>query len=294
MKFYCLIILLSILLIILLYLCNNNYKKGGLNNLNNFIKNNKNNKVKKIVYVFWTGTNPMTKNRLKGIKSMKEKLGVDISIITINNLNKYILKDFPLHPAYKYLSRIHKSDYLRCYFMHHYGGGYSDIKRHSGSWRKYFNIINNNPNIWKIGLGGFKPPSLAFDIAYPKEYNKKERKNLKMYHNKMVCVGFMICRQYTPYTYEWYNLLHKRLDNYLPKLKKNPAIFSRESFDRLPSKYWGDESDPELKKLPCPKKRTKYPISWNRILGQIVYPLQVKYIKHIKYGLPMPDFKNYM
>ena len=40
--------------------------------------------------------------------------------------------------------------------------------------------------------------------------------------------------------------------------------------------------DPELKKRPCPTKRTQYPISWNRILGQIVYPLQVKYINHIK------------
>tara|TARA_B100001057_G_scaffold69305_2_gene63089 strand:+ start:602 stop:1375 length:774 start_codon:yes stop_codon:yes gene_type:complete len=249
--------------------------------------------VKKIIYTFWTGTNPMTANRKEGIKIMKEKTGVEICVITIDNLNNFILKDNPLHPSYKYLSRVHKADYLRCYFMHHYGGGYADIKRQTDSWEKYFNIINDNPNIWKIGLGGFNPSSNAFGIAYPEEYNSIQRKKLQNYHSKMVGVGFMICRPRTPYTTEWYNLLHQRLDNYSTELKKHPAVFSREAFDREPSKYWGDEKDPELKKLPCPTKKTKYPISWNRILGQIVYPLQVKYINHIKQGLPMPDWDNY-
>lgn len=40
----------------------------------------------------------------------------------------FILKDAPLHPSYSFLSGVHRSDYLRCYLMHHYGGGYSDIK----------------------------------------------------------------------------------------------------------------------------------------------------------------------
>ena len=28
--------------------------------------------------------------------------------------------------------------------MHHYGGGYSDIKQQKGSWLKYFDIIIEN------------------------------------------------------------------------------------------------------------------------------------------------------
>ena len=244
------------------------------------------NEVNKIIYVFWTGTNPMTENRKDGIKTMKIKTRVDVRVITVDNLNDFILKDYPFHPSYKYLSRVHKSDYLRCYFMHHYGGGYSDIKRHNHSWEKYFDIINKNSDIWMIGLDN------AFGIAYPEEYNSQQRQHLKSYHGKMVGVGFMICRPRTKYTTEWYNLLHKLLDDYSDKLKKHPAIFSREAYDRMPSKFWGDEKDPELKKLECPKEKTKYPITWNKF-NQIIYPLQVKYINHIKTGLPMPDFSNY-
>ena len=267
------------------------YKKKYLD-LKTQLGGSNENHVKKIIYTFWTGTNPMTANRQEGIKTMKEKTGVDICVISTNNLNDFIIKDYPLHPSYKNLSRVHKADYLRCYFMHHYGGGYADIKRQIGSWEKYFNIINDNPDIWKIGLGN-EPDRRAFNIAYPEEYNNLQREKLRNYSSKMVGISFMICRPRTPYTTEWYNLLHQRLDNYSSELEKHPAVFSRESFDRLPSKYYRDEKDPELKKLPCPTERTKYPISWNRILGQIVYPLQVKYINHIKQGLPMPDFHNY-
>ena len=249
--------------------------------------------AKHIFYVFWTGTNQMNQNRLDGIESIKKITGVNVKLINVQNLNDYILPNYPLHPGYKYLSRVHKADYLRCYFMHHYGGGYADIKRQTGSWKKFFDQINNDKNIWMIGLGGFNPPSKAFGIAYPEEYNQKQRDLLTKYHNKMVGVSFMICKPRTPFTTEWYNNMHKMLDKYLHKLKKHPAVYSREAKDHPPSKSCKDERDPEIKKLPCPTEPTKYPISWNRILGQIFYPLQIKYINHIKQGLPMPDWENY-
>ena len=44
------------------------------------------------------------------------------------NLSSWIAEKSPLHPAYNYLSSVHKADYLRCYLMHHHGGAYSDIK----------------------------------------------------------------------------------------------------------------------------------------------------------------------
>lgn len=61
--------------------------------------------------------------------------GVEVKLITPKNLNNYLLPDFPLHPAYDYLSLVHKSDYLRCYFMHFHGGGYSDIKPNYKNWK---------------------------------------------------------------------------------------------------------------------------------------------------------------
>ena len=46
-----------------------------------------NNKVNKIIYCFWTGSNPITKNRLEGIETLKKFTEVNIHLIIIINLN---------------------------------------------------------------------------------------------------------------------------------------------------------------------------------------------------------------
>ena len=48
--------------------------------------------------------------------------------ITEKNIDDYILKEYPLHPAFKYLTNIQKGDYMKAYMMNFYGGGYTDIK----------------------------------------------------------------------------------------------------------------------------------------------------------------------
>ena len=84
--------------------------------------------VPRKIYTFWTGNNPMSESRQSHFELLKLVSGVEVVLITPNNLSEYILPEYPLHHAFKYLSLVHKADYLRCYFMHHYGGGYSDIK----------------------------------------------------------------------------------------------------------------------------------------------------------------------
>ena len=95
------------------------------------------------IFIFWTGNNSLSENRIKSLESLKAVTGANIILITPNNLYYYIKPYAPLHPAYDYLSLVHKSDYLRSYFMYHYGGGYSDIKRSLGSWKKGFELIKN-------------------------------------------------------------------------------------------------------------------------------------------------------
>ena len=188
------------------------------------------------------------------------------------------MKDYPLHKGYKYLSAIHKADYLRCYLMHHYGGGYTDIKEATNSWLESYEKIEKNENIWALGLKG---PNGG--IAYPEEYNEKQRKDLDKFHDKLISVGYKIYKPRTKLTHDWYNLLNKRMDFYYEKIKENPAKYPRESRDGTPKPEWEGG-----------KLNTKYPISWNRILGQINYPLQEKYIQHIKSGLPEPKYNNYI
>ena len=74
------------------------------------------NNAKPNLYCFWTGTNPLTKNRKTNLKTLKNT-GFNVILVTPNNLDNYILNDYPLHRGYQYLSEVIKSDYLLCYFM---------------------------------------------------------------------------------------------------------------------------------------------------------------------------------
>lgn len=126
--------------------------------------------VDKQIFVFWTGDNDMSNRRLECLSNLSQKSECKVILVTPGNLNDYILKDHPLHPAYKYLSHTHKADYLRTYFMHFYGGGYSDIKKTTGSWGNAFDDINNNNDAYINGYaevdGGNSPAVSKNDIPY--------------------------------------------------------------------------------------------------------------------------------
>ena len=78
--------------------------------------------MQKRIWVFWTGDNEIPQIRKKNIESMKNKSGAEIILVTSGNLSEYIAVE-KIHPAYNFLNFAHKADYLRCYFMHHFGGG---------------------------------------------------------------------------------------------------------------------------------------------------------------------------
>ena len=273
---YIFIIILIILLIFIYYKQNEHFDNIKVTPYTDNIKN-------RILFILWMG-GELSENRKESIESIKKNTKCNVVFITKENLNNYILNDYPLHKGFKYLSAIHQADYLRCYLMHHYGGGYSDLKKATSSWEPSYKKIENNKNIWAVGLRGPK----NFGIAYPQEYNKYEREELKKNHKNLIGVGYFIYKPNTPLTQEWYNNLNKRMDYYYEDLKKYPATFPRQAYGISPSKYINNPKDLKI-------KHTKYPISWNRILGQINYPLQLKYLKHIEYGVPKPDLsKSYL
>ena len=69
-----------------------------------------------VIYCFWTGDNPLTKNRKESLNVLNKKTGIPIVLITPDNLSNYILQDYPLHKSYDHLSLVHKSDYLKMLF----------------------------------------------------------------------------------------------------------------------------------------------------------------------------------
>jgi hypothetical protein len=229
-----------------------------------------------IIFTVWFG-NDFTNNRKRGLTSLKTITNCNIININRNNLHHFIKNEYPFHPSFQYLSDIHKSDYIRCYLMHHYGGGYSDIKETSGSWRELFNRLKYNDSLLAIGYH-------VDGIAYPEENTEEENRKLTEHFNDMIGVGFFIFKSYSELTKKWYDKLHDRLDYYFNDLKNNPAKFSRESKDGSPMPYWEGG-----------QKNTLYPLGWNRILGQILYPLQLYFLKNIQKGIPdRADNGNYL
>lgn len=228
--------------------------KTRLDYFDNMIKD----KIKKdlIIYCFWTGDNELTKNRKKSLKQLEEKSGGTVLLITPSNLKSYILPEHPLHPSYNYLSEVHKSDYLRTYFMHHYGGGYSDIKRTRGNWIKaYLKFLEGDQ--WICGY-----PEIAGGVAYPP---------LTDQYHLLVGNCAYICRPRTPLTEEWYNSMIELLDSKYLQLKENPAAHP----------------------LDCYPSDSGYPLEWNEMLGRIFHRVCYQYKDKILNILPPPNFEEY-
>ena len=207
--------------------------------------------VPRKIFCFWTGSNEMSHQRKNAYDLLVKNAGVEVVLITPKNLKEYILPGNPLHPCFEYLSLVHKADYLRCYFMHHYGGGYSDIKGTRKNWDKLFDILEKNTDKWvvgyrEIGERGVAPVEGLLGDAIRKHWHLLNGN----------CS--YIFKPSTPFTHEWHAELHRRLDGFHGDLKLNPG------------NIMGDNPG--------------YPISWTGILGDIFHPLCLKYANRLIYA----------
>ena len=170
-------------------------------------------KVPRKIYCFWTGRNEMPPQRQECLNSMYMNIGVHIQMLYWKDWYNMILPDHPLHEGFRYLSCIHKADYLRCYFMHHFGGGYSDIKYYTSqnNWSLCFDIINKHPTIQCIGEPEVQNGSPISD------YNEPDKIKL------LLCNCYFICRRYSDFTSAWYDKLLSKMDNFYMALRTNPA-----------------------------------------------------------------------
>lgn len=212
--------------------------------------------MKHTIYCFWTGDNKMSDARIECLNSLRVVSECNVILITKDNLSTYILDDVPLHPAYAYLSETHKADYLRTYFMNFYGGGYSDIKKTTGSWVKSFNDLENG----KYWMCGYK--EINGGVAYPPHIDKWE---------ELIGSGAYICKPKTLLTRNWYSNMITLLDTKLEKLKLNPST--------------NPQDRSEL--------GNGYPIEWNEMLGRIFHKVSYEYKEHLLNTLPMVVLTNY-
>jgi hypothetical protein len=210
----------------------------------------------RVIYCFWTGSNEMSAVRRSCFEHLKEHSGVDVILVTPETLGDYILPEYPLHEAYPYLSNVHRSDYLRVYFMHHFGGGYSDIKRAGGSWVKAFEDMDETT--WVNGYQEIHPEHIA------------HTPHRDMW-SRLIGNGAFIFRPHTPISELFYSEVRRILDAKLGDLKKNPATTPCD----------------------CSELGNGYPLGWNEILGRIFHRIQPLFFDQMKASVPYPDCSNY-
>ena len=101
-----------------------------------------------IIFCFWTGRNEMSAGRKYCMENLRNNCGCNLKFITVDMIQDYVLPEAPFHEAFQYLSDVHKADYLRTYFMHYYGGGYSDIKATTGSGDAAFDEFRSREDLF--------------------------------------------------------------------------------------------------------------------------------------------------
>jgi hypothetical protein len=213
----------------------------------------------KNIYCFWTGNNKMSSNRNQCLQNIKKNSGLNIIFISPENLDKYILPNHPLHSSYKYLSETHKADYLRTYFMHFYGGAYSDIKNIQTSWIPAFNQLYEEENMYANGIKEIKQEDAA-NIPYDLVLHNKVKNNWE----KLIQTCGFIFKKNTPFTTDWYNSMIKKMDSVSDNLKKYPS--------KSPQQVYSDEYP--------------YPLRWIELLGEIFHPLCLKYQNNLLQTVP--------
>lgn len=220
-------------------------------------------KIARIVYAFWTGRNPMSERRKTCFESLRNT-EARIVLVTPDNLNQYVLPEAQLHPGYEYLSETHKADYLRTYFMHFYGGGYTDIKYSSESWEPSFRLLEQNDNLWAVGFA-----ETAAGVAPVKDPAMEEL--LRQNADSLIGNGAYIFKPNTPLTRRWYWRMLSVMDEIYEQLKAYPA--------RQPQEVFSNEYP--------------YPLTWTELLGNVFHPICYEFREHFSRVLPQPNCWDY-
>jgi hypothetical protein len=235
------------------------------------------------IFAFWTGDNEMPEVRRQCFETFGIT-GLDPTLVTTDNLSEWIVPDHPLHEAYEFLSSVHRSDYLRAYFMYYHGGGYADIKHQTGSWlpaiervkRSHFLIGAGYREIrgGTVWLQGNRVDGRAYllSLPVPTIAAKLATNIMRAARPLLIGNGAFYFRPGTTHGRRWLCEVERRLDLLLPKLLAHPASHPR---DRL-----GDPSG--------------YPVPWSFLLGDVAGPLGALFFPLILRDLPRPRFTDYL
>lgn len=223
----------------------------------------------RVLRAVWAGDNPMSSSRAARLDDLK-RVNSDIPfiLVTMKNVGDYDTAATPIHPAYEFLSYVHRSDYLRCFLSHHYGGAYSDIKTPGKAVLPSFDAFDDE-NVWLVT---YPEPLTVLTPRLPGAIGR----DLKVYRRLAPGQAVLISRPRTPLTREWLTEVHRRLDAAVESLRKQPGGATGRGTRGTPG------SNPA------------YPLAWNELLPTVYHPLGLKYHEHVKYEKDLfPSLHDY-
>ncbi len=236
------------------------------------------NGIPKVIWCYWAG-GPMNPSRAKSFELLVANIGVPVCLINKENVASFIHEKHRLHPAFKYLSAVHQSDYLRAYFLHHYGGGWHDIKATQMNFEKVWDHFSDQ-NVFLVGKPEEKGgPAKVFDRA---------GRWMPDYWQELVSAIAWVGKPNTPFSYDLLKNMGAHLDLNFELLKKFPGVHPREKKIEARNalvKFF-KTLDFRLK-----GKNPNYPLQWT-FFGNFFHPLNYLYKKNILKVLPADSVKN--
>lgn len=220
------------------------------------------------LFCLWTGDEMMSENRLRSLWTIIKTTGCPVAFITKDTIAEWVIPEYPLHPAFPYLSSTHKADYLRCYLMHHFGGGYTDIKLTTKHWQPFFEQLAESD---KLALGYVELPHGIPHVQ------GELGDQLRQSHAELIGLCAFIFKKQSDLTKAWLDKTHALLDNKLEALQQHPA--------QHPLDQTG---------IVLPHGETsQYPLRWAELLGEIFHPLIFEYRHQLLQAPIEPIFGGY-
>jgi hypothetical protein len=233
------------------------------------------------VFVVWLRP-PMSANRAASLELIRRHVGVETIVLTDDDLPTWVVGDAPLHPAFGHLSAVHQADYLRCYLMHHHGGGYVDLKPLTTTWASAFDRLNATPGAVALGYREIGPQWVASmgieDLRWPRCLHSTwwQRRWLQANYWRLMGNSAFIFRPRSALTTAWWTEMTRRLDGFATRLAACPA--------RHPRDHAG---------FPVDGRPSGYPVPWSALLGDVLQPLALRQWRRLLLTLPPPRFTNY-
>lgn len=218
------------------------------------------------IYCFWFGQE-MSENRKKCYQTILDNSGVEVVLITEKNLENFIIPDKPIHDGFPYLSDVGKSDYLRPYFMHYYGGGYTDIKQTYFDWNKYFDFLDNS-DLECIGYREKQPNHIHYLPA-------------QKYYESLIGCGSYIHKKGSHLSKEWLKNENLEMDKYYDQLVENPGTYH-------PRAIYGGILDNNIDFA-----GSKYPFRWNHLCSEVWHKTQLENMGRWSFDFPYINTEDY-